>query len=146
VYPSQGNFILVKVPGNWDGVAMRDHLIGQHGVYVRECGNKLGMTSQFLRLVVRPEEDVAKLIDGMASYARSLQGEPQYREFSDDPLTGDLPMTGTGIMNLGSLSNGYSAGSYAGGSYTSPPVVTTLPERRSRRPVHNGHNGMAAAR
>jgi hypothetical protein len=112
------------------------------------------MTSQFLRLVVRPEDDVAKLIDGMASYARTLQPEPQqYREFgtdfNDDPLTGDLPMTGTGIMNLGSLSNGYQAGSYSNGSYTSPPVVTTLPERRSRRPVyngHNGHNGMAAAR
>jgi histidinol-phosphate/aromatic aminotransferase/cobyric acid decarboxylase-like protein len=74
VFPSQGNFILVKVPGGWDGVDLRDHMISQHGVYVRECGNKLGMTSQYLRLVVRPAPDVERLVDGMASYARSLHG------------------------------------------------------------------------
>jgi histidinol-phosphate/aromatic aminotransferase/cobyric acid decarboxylase-like protein len=74
VFPSQGNFILVKVPGGWDGTELRDHLVGDHGVYVRECGNKLGMTSQFLRLVVRPAADVERLVDGMASYARSLHG------------------------------------------------------------------------
>ena len=154
VYPSQGNFILIKVPGNWDGVAMRDHLISQHGVYVRECGNKLGMTSQFLRLVVRPEDDVAKLIDGMATYERTLRPEPHYISYNDDPLTGDLPITGTGIMNLGSLSSagslpsgggysdgGYSTGTYSNGSYQNPPATTPLPERRSRRPVYNGHNG-----
>ncbi|WP_239151182.1 pyridoxal phosphate-dependent aminotransferase [Virgisporangium aliadipatigenens] len=72
VFPSQGNFILIKVPPGWHGVEMRDHLISQHGVYVRECGNKLGMTSQYLRLVVRPERDVDRLIDGMASYAREI--------------------------------------------------------------------------
>ena len=72
VFPSQGNFILIKVPGGWDGVELRDHLVSEHGVYVRECGNKLGMTSQFLRLVVRPAEDVERLVDGMSSYARSL--------------------------------------------------------------------------
>jgi histidinol-phosphate/aromatic aminotransferase/cobyric acid decarboxylase-like protein len=74
VFPSQGNFILVKVPGGWDGTELRDHLVSEHGVYVRECGNKLGMTSQFLRLVVRPFADVERLVDGMASYARSLHG------------------------------------------------------------------------
>jgi histidinol-phosphate/aromatic aminotransferase/cobyric acid decarboxylase-like protein len=75
IFPSQANFILVKVPPGWSGLELRDHLISRHGVYVRECGNKLGMTSQFIRLVVRPEEDVARLVDGMAGYARSLHGE-----------------------------------------------------------------------
>jgi histidinol-phosphate/aromatic aminotransferase/cobyric acid decarboxylase-like protein len=74
VFPSQGNFILIKVPPGWHGVELRDHLVSQYGVYVRECGNKLGMTSQFLRLVVRPERDVERLIDGMASYAREVSG------------------------------------------------------------------------
>jgi histidinol-phosphate/aromatic aminotransferase/cobyric acid decarboxylase-like protein len=75
IFPSQGNFILVKVPPGWIGTELRDHLISRHGVYVRECGNKLGMTSQFIRLVVRPEGDVVRLVDGMADYARSLHGE-----------------------------------------------------------------------
>ena len=37
------------------------------------------MTSQFLRLVVRPEEDVDRLVDGMASYARALHGDARRR-------------------------------------------------------------------
>jgi histidinol-phosphate/aromatic aminotransferase/cobyric acid decarboxylase-like protein len=143
VFPSQGNFILVKVPAGWNGTDLRDHLVSRYGVYVRECGNKLGMTNQFLRLVVRPEEDVERLVDGMAGYARSLHGEQSYsgplgeQQYSG-PLgeqqysgpTSGLPRTGTG----GSLNARPVSGS---------PAVATLPDRRSRRAV--GH-GMAAAR
>jgi histidinol-phosphate/aromatic aminotransferase/cobyric acid decarboxylase-like protein len=67
VFPSQGNFILVKLPTEWPGVALRDFLVANHGVYTRECGNKLGMTSQFMRLVVRPAADVDRLIDGLGT-------------------------------------------------------------------------------
>jgi histidinol-phosphate/aromatic aminotransferase/cobyric acid decarboxylase-like protein len=70
VFPSQGNFILVKLPAEWSGVGLRDFLVAKHGVYTRECGNKLGMSSQFMRLVVRPAADVDRLIDGMEDYVR----------------------------------------------------------------------------
>jgi histidinol-phosphate/aromatic aminotransferase/cobyric acid decarboxylase-like protein len=83
VFPSQGNFILVKLPTEWSGVALRDYLVANHGVYTRECGNKLGMTSQFMRLVVRPTRDVDRLIDGMLDYGRQFRGRPMYDE---DPL------------------------------------------------------------
>ncbi|HET6532009.1 MAG TPA: histidinol-phosphate transaminase [Actinoplanes sp.] len=82
VFPSQGNFILVKLPTEWSGTALRDFLVAHHGVYTRECGNKLGMTSQFMRLVVRPSADVDRLIDGMFDYGRQFQRRPGY----DDPL------------------------------------------------------------
>jgi histidinol-phosphate/aromatic aminotransferase/cobyric acid decarboxylase-like protein len=78
VFPSQGNFVLVKLPTEWSGVGLRDFLVANHGVYTRECGNKLGMTSQFMRLVVRPSEDVDRLIDGMEDYARQWRGAPTY--------------------------------------------------------------------
>jgi histidinol-phosphate/aromatic aminotransferase/cobyric acid decarboxylase-like protein len=81
VFPSQGNFILVKLPISWSGVELRDFLVARHGVYIRECGNKLGMTSQFSRLVVRPMEDAARLIEGMQDYARQRGGvetDPDY--------------------------------------------------------------------
>lgn len=78
VFPSQGNFILVKLPTEWSGVALRDFLVAHHGVYTRECGNKLGMTSQFMRLVVRPARDVDRLIDGMLDYGRQFARPPQY--------------------------------------------------------------------
>jgi hypothetical protein len=68
VYPSQANFILVKLPPGTDGGLLRDYLLSQHGVLVRECGNKLGITSQFVRLVVRPRADVQRLLTGLYGY------------------------------------------------------------------------------
>jgi histidinol-phosphate/aromatic aminotransferase/cobyric acid decarboxylase-like protein len=85
VFPSQGNFILVKLPTEWSGVALRDFLVAHHGVYTRECGNKLGMTSQFMRLVVRPARDVDRLIDGMLDYGRQFARPPQYDSGYDVP-------------------------------------------------------------
>ncbi|MEV6650987.1 histidinol-phosphate transaminase [Streptomyces sp. NPDC051219] len=67
VFLSQGNFLLVKLPDGVDGAELRDRLLTEHGVFVRECGNKLGSSSQFLRLVVRPHEDVQRLLDGLQS-------------------------------------------------------------------------------
>src|SRR5919112_129866 len=84
VFPSQGNFILVKLPTEWSGVALRDFLVANHGVYTRECGNKLGMTSQFMRLVVRPGRDVDRLLDGMMDYGRQFRVRPAYEDV--DPL------------------------------------------------------------
>jgi histidinol-phosphate/aromatic aminotransferase/cobyric acid decarboxylase-like protein len=72
VFPTSTNFVLVKLPTGWTGPRLRDHLITEHGVYVRECGNKLGLTSQFVRLVVRPREDVSRLIDGLGCYAATV--------------------------------------------------------------------------
>lgn len=76
IFPSQGNFLLVKLPQGWNGVELRDHLLSRHNIYVRECGNKLGITSQFLRFVVRPAKDVRVLVEGMLAYGRYLHAEP----------------------------------------------------------------------
>ncbi|MFD1044967.1 pyridoxal phosphate-dependent aminotransferase [Kibdelosporangium lantanae] len=70
VYSSQGNFLLVKLAPGIDGIALRDFLLSRHQVFIRECGNKLGMSSQFVRLVVRPEQDVVRLVDGIHDYTR----------------------------------------------------------------------------
>ncbi|GAA3219612.1 histidinol-phosphate transaminase [Actinocorallia longicatena] len=78
VFASQGNFLLVKLPTGHDGVQLRDHMFKQ-GVFVRECGNKLGMTSQFVRLVVRPQPDVTRLLTGFFTYLdpqRSFESLP----------------------------------------------------------------------
>ncbi|MGW2327009.1 aminotransferase class I/II-fold pyridoxal phosphate-dependent enzyme [Streptomyces sp. NPDC001700] len=67
VFPSQGNFVFVKLPGGTDGSWVRDQLLSQHGVLVRECGNKLGSSSQFMRLVVRSQPDVQRLLTGLSN-------------------------------------------------------------------------------
>jgi histidinol-phosphate/aromatic aminotransferase/cobyric acid decarboxylase-like protein len=68
VYSSQANFLLVKLGPGLDGTALRDHLISRHQVFIRECGNKLGMSNHFVRLVVRPQQDVARLMDGIDDF------------------------------------------------------------------------------
>jgi histidinol-phosphate/aromatic aminotransferase/cobyric acid decarboxylase-like protein len=83
VLPSQGNFLLIKLPEGRDGVELRDYLISEFGVYVRECGNKLGSSSQFLRLVVRPQPDVQRLLNGLFAFLYGVetlapQQQPQH--------------------------------------------------------------------
>ncbi|WP_075735392.1 pyridoxal phosphate-dependent aminotransferase [Streptomyces acidiscabies] len=65
VYPSQGNFLFVRLPVGAEGTVVRDRLLTEHRVLVRECGNKIGSSSRFLRLVVRPQVDVRRLVSGM---------------------------------------------------------------------------------
>jgi histidinol-phosphate/aromatic aminotransferase/cobyric acid decarboxylase-like protein len=65
VYPSQGNFLYVRLPEGVDGTVLRDRLLAEHGVLVRECSNKIGSSSRFLRLVVRPQQDVMRLMSAM---------------------------------------------------------------------------------
>ncbi|MFC7381189.1 aminotransferase class I/II-fold pyridoxal phosphate-dependent enzyme [Sphaerisporangium rhizosphaerae] len=65
VYPSQADFVMVRLPEGKDGRAISEHLLSAHNLLVRECGDKLGSSSDFLRLAVRPREDVQRLIDGL---------------------------------------------------------------------------------
>ncbi|HEV2783074.1 MAG TPA: histidinol-phosphate transaminase [Actinophytocola sp.] len=69
VYSSQANFLLVKLSAAIDGTELRDYLISRHQLFIRECGNKLGMSNRFVRLVVRPQQDVARLVSAMHAYS-----------------------------------------------------------------------------
>ncbi|KUN05340.1 aminotransferase [Streptomyces yokosukanensis] len=65
VYPSQGNFLFVRLPVGAEGTVVRDRMLTEHRLLVRECGNKIGSSSRFLRLVVRPQVDVRRLVSGL---------------------------------------------------------------------------------
>ncbi|MFJ8056032.1 pyridoxal phosphate-dependent aminotransferase [Streptomyces sp. NPDC096142] len=65
VYPSQGNFLFVRLPVGAEGTVVRDRMLTEHRILVRECGNKIGSSSRFLRLVVRPQTDVRRLVSGL---------------------------------------------------------------------------------
>ena len=100
VFPSQANFILVKLPrAAADGARLRDYLLARHGVLVRECGNKLGITSQFVRLVVRPRKDVDRLLEGLMAYLapqreEPMRGMPAYDEIPRQVPSYDEPLRG----------------------------------------------------
>ncbi|GGK90469.1 hypothetical protein Sme01_53330 [Sphaerisporangium melleum] len=72
VYPSQADFLLVRLPEGKDGRALSEHLLSAHGIAVRDCGDDLGIGGGFLRLAVRPREDVQRLIDGMHGFLFSV--------------------------------------------------------------------------
>ena len=91
VFPSQANFILVKLPPGADGGLLRDYLLSQHGVLVRECGNKLGINSQFVRLVVRPRADVQRLMAGIYGYLGIRTENPLEASLPGYDALGPLP-------------------------------------------------------
>lgn len=58
VFPSRANFVYVRVTDEVDGAVLRDHLLTEHGCFVRQCGNKLGSDRQFFRIAARPASEL----------------------------------------------------------------------------------------
>jgi histidinol-phosphate/aromatic aminotransferase/cobyric acid decarboxylase-like protein len=65
VYPSSANFVYARMPEGVDGRALRDALLVEHGLLVRECSNKLGSDHQHFRFAVRPRDQADVLIDAL---------------------------------------------------------------------------------
>ncbi|HEX5705849.1 MAG TPA: histidinol-phosphate transaminase [Pyrinomonadaceae bacterium] len=62
IYPSKANFLFVELPEGVAGKALRDELLRRYGLLVRECGNKLGSSEQYLRLAVQGRDAVDTLV------------------------------------------------------------------------------------
>jgi threonine-phosphate decarboxylase len=62
IYPSQANFLFVELPEGMSGSALRDRLLTNHGLMVRECSNKIGSSEQYLRLAVQGRAAVDALV------------------------------------------------------------------------------------
>ena len=70
VYPSETNFVYVELPDGVSGRALRDVLVRDHGIFVRECSNKVGSSENYLRLVARKRPDVDRLISALRHVLR----------------------------------------------------------------------------
>ena len=53
IYPSKANFLFVELPEAVSGRELRDRLLKNHGVLVRECSNKIGSSEQYMRFAVQ---------------------------------------------------------------------------------------------
>ena len=79
VFPSRANFLYVELPANTSGRALRDRLLKEYGLLVRECSNKIGSSEQYMRLAVQTKASVDLLI---AALARELPtGIESFRYF-----------------------------------------------------------------
>ena len=104
VYPSQGNFLFVRLPVGAEGTVVRDRLLTEHRILVRECGNKIGSSSRFLRLVVRPQVDVRRLVSALEQV---LYGTSRWGAAVPELGTGTNSSSGTAAVDrLVSSTNG----------------------------------------
>ncbi|GHH93816.1 pyridoxal phosphate-dependent aminotransferase [Streptomyces capillispiralis] len=104
VYPSQGNFLFVRLPVGAEGTVVRDRMLTEHRILVRECGNKIGSSSRFLRLVVRPQVDVRRLVSGLEQV---LYGTSRRGAAAPEPAAGTGYSSGTpAVDRLVSRTNG----------------------------------------
>lgn len=62
IYPSKANFLFVKLVDDVSGRTLRDGLLENYGVMVRECSNKMGSSEQYLRLAVQTRTAVDVLV------------------------------------------------------------------------------------
>ncbi|MCQ8190774.1 pyridoxal phosphate-dependent aminotransferase [Streptomyces rugosispiralis] len=134
VYPSQGNFVFVKLPAGTDGSWIRDQLLSQHGVLVRECGNKLGSSSQFMRLVVRSQPDVQRLLTGLSTvlYGTSFYA-PQVSWDQQPSLPSGYAQPSGSMEALGVTGQAQSL-DY---SYQQPPQLPAAPVAQEPQPMYS---------
>jgi len=65
VFSSKANFLYVELPPTVPGRKLRDRLLEQYGLMVRECSNKIGSSERYLRLAVQTKEAVDLLVQAL---------------------------------------------------------------------------------
>jgi histidinol-phosphate/aromatic aminotransferase/cobyric acid decarboxylase-like protein len=76
IYPAQANYVYVQLPWGVEGVALRNHLLTEHGCLLRECGNKLGSDSRHFRIAARPTAEIDYLIEHLSQSLAALTALP----------------------------------------------------------------------
>lgn len=71
-YPSKANFLFSELPPAVSGKQLRDILLEEYGLIIRECSNKIGSTETYLRNVVRRKEDIDKLVSALGQVLPEL--------------------------------------------------------------------------
>jgi threonine-phosphate decarboxylase len=72
--PSAANFLLVRLPVELAASSIRDRLLREHAVLVRECNSFAGLEhDRYLRIAVRSEDENARLILAVAAVMKSTR-------------------------------------------------------------------------
>ena len=56
-YPTSANFQLMRLPNGISADVVTTLLLIRHGVYVRACGDKIGLDGEFIRVAIRTEPE-----------------------------------------------------------------------------------------
>ena len=71
VYPSLGNFILIELINGWTACDLTSALLIKHGVYSRDCNDKIGLEGEFVRLASRSREENEYILQSIADILQS---------------------------------------------------------------------------
>jgi histidinol-phosphate/aromatic aminotransferase/cobyric acid decarboxylase-like protein len=75
VFAPHSNFVYVELK-NGDGKELRNQLLTRYGFLVRECGNKLGSSSQHFRIAARTKGDTDRLVEAIREVTAGIQPAP----------------------------------------------------------------------
>jgi len=65
VYPTGANFVLFKIKGGMTAAELQGLLLKEHGMYVRDCSNKIGMDNSHVRVASQGREKDSKLVEAL---------------------------------------------------------------------------------
>jgi histidinol-phosphate/aromatic aminotransferase/cobyric acid decarboxylase-like protein len=65
VYPTGANFVLFKIQNGMNATELQTRLLDEHGMYVRDCSNKLGMDAFHIRVASQGREKDMRLVEAL---------------------------------------------------------------------------------
>jgi histidinol-phosphate/aromatic aminotransferase/cobyric acid decarboxylase-like protein len=65
-FKTSANFQLMKLPEHVSSDEVAALLLIRHGIYVRSCGDKIGLNGEFIRVAIRTERENEKILDALA--------------------------------------------------------------------------------
>ena len=65
-YPTSANFQLMQMPSGVSADVVTNLLLIRHGVYVRACGDKMGLDGEFIRVAIRTESENELVLEGLS--------------------------------------------------------------------------------
>ncbi|AOP36540.1 cobalamin biosynthesis protein CobQ [Leptospira tipperaryensis] len=65
VFPSDANFLLLKIINDKNADFLSEFLLTKHKIAVRNCGNFRGLSDRFIRVAVRTREENKRLIEAL---------------------------------------------------------------------------------
>jgi histidinol-phosphate/aromatic aminotransferase/cobyric acid decarboxylase-like protein len=65
VYPTGANFVLFKIQNGMTASELQASLLEEHGMYVRDCSNKLGMDAFHIRVASQGREKDTRLVEAL---------------------------------------------------------------------------------
>jgi histidinol-phosphate/aromatic aminotransferase/cobyric acid decarboxylase-like protein len=65
VYPTGANFVLFRIKGEMTASELQTLLLNEHGMYVRDCSNKIGMDNFHIRVASQGREKDALLVGAL---------------------------------------------------------------------------------